>query len=65
MILDRASGSRENLKNELEKILNYSISKKKIDFYEVKKLTNLSEDFQVNELADQYLFKNKKIYLKF
>ena len=60
LILDRASGSRENLKNELEKILNYSISKKKIDFYEVKKLTNLSEDFQVNELADQYLFKNKK-----
>ena len=60
LILNRANGSRENLKNELEKILDYSISNKNIDFYTINKLTNLNENFQVNELADQYLCKNKK-----
>ena len=60
LILDRANRSRENLKNELKKILDYSISNKNIDFHTIKKLTNLSENFQVNELADQYLCKNKK-----
>ena len=48
LILDRASGSRENLYIELEKIFNYSISNKVIEFE------------TVNELANQYLSKNKK-----
>ena len=61
LILDRASGSRENLYIELEKIFNYSISNKVIEFEMVKKLTNLSENYGVNELANQYLSKNKKI----
>jgi len=61
LILDRASGSRENLYIELEKIFNYSISNKVIEFETVKKLTNLSENYGVNELANQYLSKNKKI----
>lgn len=60
LILDRASGSRENLYIELEKIFNYSISNKVIEFETVKKLTNLSENYGVNELANQYLSKNKK-----
>ena len=58
--MDRASGSRENLYIELEKIFNYSISNKVIEFETVKKLTNLSENYGVNELANQYLSKNKK-----
>ena len=31
LLVDRASGSRENLKNEMEKILNYSISNKNLN----------------------------------
>ena len=60
LILDRASGNRNNLNNELKKILNYSFSNKTIDFETIKKLTNLGEDYSVNELADQYLSKNTK-----
>ena len=60
LILDRANGSREILNNELEKIHCYSISNKSIDFNVVKKLTNLGENFEVNDLADQYLCKNRK-----
>ena len=60
LILDRASGNRNNLNNVLKKILNYSFSNKTIDFETIKKLTNLGEDYSVNELADQYLSKNTK-----
>ena len=60
LLISRASGNRDNLKNELEKILNYSRSKKLIDFETVKKLTNLSENIDVSELADNFLKKNKK-----
>ena len=49
-----------NLKKELEKIYNYSISVKNLQHETVKKLTNLSENIDVNELADQYLIKNTK-----
>lgn len=60
LIIDRASGDRENLINELKKIYYYSISNKKIDFDTIKKLTNLNENYEVSELADLYLIKNYK-----
>ena len=60
LLVGRASGNRENLKKELNKILNYSYSNKKISFEVVKKLSNLAENYGVNELADNYLAKNKK-----
>ena len=60
LLVTRASGDRENLKTELNKILNYSYSNNKIRFEHVQKLTNLSENFAVGELADSYLSKNIK-----
>ncbi len=60
LILDRANGSRENLNKELEKILNYSISNKTIEYEAIKKLTNLAENYNVSELVDNYLSKNTK-----
>ena len=60
LILSRASGSRDNLKIELEKILNYSFSNKNIDLEVVQKITNLSENYSVSELADNFLLKNTK-----
>ena len=60
LLVNRANGSRKFLKIELDKILNYSFTKKKIDLSIVKKLTNLNENYSVNELADNYLERNKK-----
>jgi len=60
LLVNRANGSRKILKIELDKILNYSFTNKKIDLSIVKKLTNLNENYGVNELADNYLEKNKK-----
>ena len=60
LLVDRAYGNRKILKTELDKILNYSFTKKKINLRAVQKLTNLNENYGVNELADNYLEKNKK-----
>ena len=64
LLISRARGDRDNLKTELEKILNYSKTKKKIDFEIVKKLTNVSENINVSELADSFLIRNKKNIVK-
>ena len=60
LIVNRANGNRENLKNDLEKIFNFSITNKNIDTENIIKLTNLSENYGINELADSYLEKNIK-----
>ena len=60
LLIERASGSRDSLHKELEKIYNYSISDKNLQHEIVKKLTNLSENIDINELVDQYLIKNTK-----
>ena len=60
LLVERSSGNRENLKIELSKIFYYSQSNKEISFETVKKLSNLAENYGVNELADNYLSKNKK-----
>ena len=59
LLVDRSQGDRANLKLELEKILNYSLTNKKIDTLNVKNLTNLSENYSVNILADNYLAKKE------
>ena len=60
LLVNRASGDRENLKIELDKILNYSHSNNKIEFEHIQKLTNLAENYGVNELADSCLVRNRK-----
>ncbi len=60
LLIDRANGSRESLNLELEKILNYSISNKILEFETIKKITNLSENYSVNELTDNILLKSNK-----
>ena len=60
LLISRCSGNRGNLITELEKILNYSKSNRKINFDVVQKLSNLAENYDLNELADSYLSKNKR-----
>ena len=59
IIVDKCNGDRNNLNNELNKIKNYSLSKKKISSQEILRLINLSENFEISELIDNCLAKNK------
>ena len=60
LIINRATGERKNLVNELEKIENYLANKKKVSVEEIYSLTNLSENHSINELVDNCLAKNKQ-----
>ena len=60
ILAERAKGDRKNLYNELEKIVNFSFRKKNIGINEILKLSNLSENYDLSELVDSCLSKNKK-----
>ena len=60
LLVNRACGERKNLNNELQKIESFLINKNKISIEEIHELTNLSENFSINELVDNCLAKNKK-----
>ena len=59
IIVDKCNGDRHNLNNELNKIKNYTLSKKKISSQEILRLINLSENFEISELIDNCLAQNK------
>ena len=59
LIVNRSNADRGILKNELEKIEFYS-KNKKITTETVLKLTNLIDNFGINELIDNCLAKNQK-----
>jgi len=64
IIIEKASGDRRNLKTELVKIENFLGSNKKLTTESVLKLTNLSENYSINELVNKCLAKNHKDTLK-
>ncbi len=60
LIINRCRGDRERLLNEIRKVEYFSKNGKKITSEYILKLTNLTEDYSVNELVDYCLAKNKK-----
>ncbi len=60
LIVQRSRGDRQNLNNELEKIKSFIKNKKKINIQDLIKLTNLAENYNVSELIDCCLAKNKR-----
>ena len=64
LIIERSKGDRINLKNELEKITLFSNNNNPINLNQIKRLTNLAENYDLSELVDNYLAKNEKKTLK-
>ena len=60
LLISRCNGDRGHLKSELDKILIYMGNKKNINLEEIYKLTNLAENFSINELVDTSLSKNSQ-----
>ena len=60
LIIEKCKGKRIYLKNELDKLANFSQNKKKLEEADILKLIKLSENFEISELVDQCLMKNKK-----
>jgi DNA polymerase-3 subunit delta len=60
LIVNKCSGDRETLKNELQKIELFSVNERKINSEHISKLINLNENHSISELIDNCLAKNKK-----
>ncbi len=60
ILVERSKGDRIFLRNELEKLKNLSLTKKKFSTSDIIKLSNLAENFTAFELSDNYLAKNSK-----
>ena len=60
ILIERSRGDRKNLSNELEKIENFSLGKKKITLQEMVELTNLADNYSASELVDYSLAKNTR-----
>ena len=60
LIVNKCSGDREALINELHKIKYFNKNGKKINSENISKLINLNENHSISELIDNCLAKNKK-----
>jgi DNA polymerase-3 subunit delta len=60
LIVNKCSGDRETLINELQKIELFSKNGKQINSDNISKLTNLSENHNISELVDNCLAQNKR-----
>jgi len=60
LIINKCSGDRETLINELKKVGLFSKNGKQINSDNISKLINLSENHSISELVDNCLAQNKK-----
>jgi len=60
LIVNKCSGDRETLINELQKIEMFSKNRKQINSENISKLINLSENHNISELVDNCLAQNKR-----
>ena len=60
LILNKCSGDRETLINELQKIELFGKNGKQINSENISKLINLSENHNISELVDNCLVQNKR-----
>ena len=59
LIVEKCNGDRKNLKTEIEKIKIFGKDKKRVSTGEILKLINLSENYELSELVNNSLAKNK------
>jgi len=64
LLVNKSMGDRASLVNELNKIYAYTRSGNKITSEKILKLANLFEDYDISELVDNCLAKNKDKIIK-
>ena len=64
LLIEKSNSDRNNLRNEIEKIISYSYNKKKIEIDEIKSLTNFSGDYKSDVLINECLCGNISQYKK-
>ena len=55
LLIEKSNSDRNNLKNEIEKIISYSLDKKKLGLSEIRSLINFSGDYKSDILINECL----------
>ena len=64
LLVNKSRGDRESLVNELHKIDSYAMGGNKLSSEKILKLSNLFEDYDISELIDNCLARNKNKIIK-
>jgi len=64
LLIEKSNSDRHNLKNEIEKIKSFAISKKKIEINEIKSIINFSGNYKSDSLINECLCGNISKYKK-
>jgi DNA polymerase-3 subunit delta len=64
LLIEKSNSDRINLRNEIEKIISYSLNKKSLDLEEIKSLINFSGDYKSDILINECLSGNVSQYKK-
>ena len=64
LLVEKSNSDRNNLRNEIEKIIAYSLNKKKIEIDDIKSLINFSGDYKSEIFVNECLSGNIKQYKK-
>ena len=64
LLVEKSNADRNNLRNEIEKIYLYTLSKKKLEIDDIKSLINFSGDYKSDILINECLCGNIKQYKK-
>ena len=64
LLVEKSNSDRNNLRNEINKIVSYALNKKTIDLDEIKSLINFSGDYKSDILVNECLSGNITQYKK-
>ena len=64
LLVEQSNGDRNNLKNEIEKIKNFTVNNKKIEIDEIRSITNFSGEYKTDSLVNDCLCGNISQYKK-
>jgi len=64
LLIEKSNSDRGNLRNEIEKIISYSLNKKNLDLEEIKSLINFSGSYKSDTLINECLCGNISQYKK-
>ena len=60
LLIERASGDRNNLRNEINKLKSFAFNKRLISYDQVKELTNMARNYQNDYIVNMCLNGDKK-----
>jgi len=64
LLIEKSNSDRDNLKNEIEKIISYALNKRKIEVDEIRSIINFSGEYKSELLINECLSGNISQYKK-